>query len=132
MPCHADRVYIDINAPYLRKIPTAIPVFKDMAGGQAQGHVAHMLTDLLAASIDFTGFFKILDPDSFLEDPDEAGLVQHIKEDRWVNYLLADGRDNPYAANLLGNLKHWLEDDPEITTLIDKLQAIDRIEICCR
>jgi len=70
-------VYIDINAPYLRKIPSAIPVFKDMTGGGSQGHLVRILSDLLTESISFTGFFEILDPESFLEDPKEAGLVQH-------------------------------------------------------
>lgn len=76
-PCQAERVYIDINAPYLRKIPTAIPVFKDMAGGETQGQLARTLSNLLTESLSFTGFFKILDPESFLEDPKQAGLLQH-------------------------------------------------------
>jgi TolB protein len=76
-PCQAARVYIDINAPYLRKIPTAIPVFQDMAGGETQGRLARTLSDLLTESLSFTGFFKILDPESFLEDPKQAGLLQH-------------------------------------------------------
>ncbi len=75
-PCQA-RVYIDINAPYLRKIPTAIPIFKDMSEGQPHGQLAKMLSDLLTESMKFTGFFKMLDRESFLEDPQEAGLMQH-------------------------------------------------------
>jgi len=84
-PCEAERVYIDINAPYLRKIPTAIPIFKDMAGGQTQGQVANKLSDLLTASLDFTGFFKILNRESFLENPQEAGLVEReINFSNWT------------------------------------------------
>jgi TolB protein len=84
-PCEGERVYIDINAPYLRKIPTAIPIFKDMAGGQTQGQTAKTLSDLLTTSLDFTGFFKILNRDSFLEDPQEACLVQRdINFSNWT------------------------------------------------
>jgi ArsR family transcriptional regulator len=43
---------------------------------------------------------------------------------------LADGRKSPYAASLLGNLKHWLIDDPEIKTIQEKLWDIRREEIC--
>ncbi|MGD9210802.1 MAG: metalloregulator ArsR/SmtB family transcription factor [Desulfobacteraceae bacterium] len=61
---------------------------------------------------------------------EEAGLITFSKEGLWVNYRLADGAQNPYVANLLGNLKHWLEEEPEITTLVAKLPEIDRKIIC--
>ena len=41
---------------------------------------------------------------------EEAGLVSFHKDGMWVNYQLADGSASPYAANLLGNLRHWLKD----------------------
>ncbi len=63
---------------------------------------------------------------------EEAGLVYYRKEDKWVNYYLSDGRRNPYAANILGNLKHWLDNDTEITELITKLPSIKREDICNR
>jgi hypothetical protein len=39
---------------------------------------------------------------------------------------LTDGRSTPYAATLLGNLKHCIKDDPEIFRLIEELPAIIR------
>jgi len=39
---------------------------------------------------------------------EEADLITSKKEGPWVNYMLADGISNPYVANLLGNLRHWL------------------------
>ena len=38
---------------------------------------------------------------------EEAGLVDYQKDGLWVNYFLADGRNSPYAASVLGNLKHF-------------------------
>jgi len=61
---------------------------------------------------------------------EEAGLITSYKDGLWVNYTLTDGTDSPYAANLIGNLKHWLEDDPGIEALIEKLPEIKREEIC--
>lgn len=61
---------------------------------------------------------------------EEAGLITYIKEGLWVNYALSDGRDNPYAASLIGNLKHWLEDEQEIKALVEKLPEIRRETIC--
>ena len=59
----------------------------------------------------------------------DAGLVVSQKDGLWVNYLLADGRQSPFAANLIGNMRHWLNDEPEISSLLDKLRQIDRYEI---
>ncbi len=63
---------------------------------------------------------------------DDAGLVTYTKDGLWVNYRLSDGSSNPYASALLGNLRHWLEDDPEIEDLIKKLPELDREKICAR
>lgn len=61
---------------------------------------------------------------------EEAGLVNNKKEGLWVNYYLADGGASPFAASLLGNLKHWLEDDPEIEDLVKKVPFLNRKELC--
>ena len=61
---------------------------------------------------------------------EEAGLITCAKEGLWVNDRLADGSDNPYAASLLGNLRHWLEEDPEIRELVKRLPGIRREHIC--
>jgi TolB protein len=75
LPCHA-RVYIDINAPHLRRIPTAVPYFKRLNPGTTHDDLSETLSKLLGETIAFTGFFKILDRESFLEDPQESGLLQ--------------------------------------------------------
>ena len=61
---------------------------------------------------------------------EDAGLLSHEKEGLWVNYRLTDGRNSPYAASLLGNLKHWLDDDLEIVHLVEILPSIKREEVC--
>ena len=61
---------------------------------------------------------------------EEAGIVDFKKDGLWVNYHLTDGMKTPYAASLMGNLRHWLEDEPEIRELIKKLPYIRREEIC--
>jgi ArsR family transcriptional regulator len=63
---------------------------------------------------------------------ESAGLVGCKKDGLWVNYHLADGDNSAYAANLLGSLRHWLQDDPEIEELVEKLPTIDREEVCKR
>ena len=61
---------------------------------------------------------------------EEAGLIAFSKEGAWVNYRLADGGRNPYTASLLGNLRHWLDDDAEVAVLVEKLPRIHREFIC--
>ena len=61
---------------------------------------------------------------------EEAGLVDFKKDGLWVDYFLTDGRKSPYVASLMGNLQHWLEEDPEIAELIRLLPDIRREEIC--
>jgi len=61
---------------------------------------------------------------------EEAGLISYFKDGLWVNYRIADGSRNPYAAALLGNIKHWLEDDADMQKLMERLPEIRRESIC--
>ena len=61
---------------------------------------------------------------------EDAGFVSFQKDGLWVNYHLTDGNESPYVASLLGNLRHWMEDDKEIADLVEKLPGIRREDIC--
>lgn len=61
---------------------------------------------------------------------EEAGLIKKKKDGLWVNYMLSDGSRSPYAASLLGNLKHWLEESPEFSEIKKRLPFISRENIC--
>jgi ArsR family transcriptional regulator len=61
---------------------------------------------------------------------EEAGIVTYFKDGLWVNYRLTDGAKSPYVATVLGNLRHWLEEDPEVSVLMEKLPDIHRENIC--
>ena len=63
---------------------------------------------------------------------EEASLVDYTKDGLWVNYYLTDGRKSPYASSIMGNLRHWLEDEPEVGDLMHRLPQIRREEICCK
>lgn len=63
---------------------------------------------------------------------EDAGLVTYSKSGLWVNYTVTDGSSSPYAAALLGNLRHWLQDDPEMARILRDLPEIDRDFICRR
>ncbi len=60
---------------------------------------------------------------------EDAGLVKSFKDGLWVNYSLADGSDSPYSANMIANLKHWLDDEIEIKNLNSILPGINRENI---
>ena len=61
---------------------------------------------------------------------EEAGIVSSVKDGLWVNYYLTDGRESPYTAVLLGNLRHWLNEDPGVAELMARLPGIDRQNVC--
>ena len=61
---------------------------------------------------------------------EDAGLIICSREGLWVNYRLADGSKSPYAANMLGNLRHWLENDADVAELVERLPEVKREIIC--
>jgi ArsR family transcriptional regulator, arsenate/arsenite/antimonite-responsive transcriptional repressor len=101
--------------------PTRVKILKML--GRRVMCVCEIQTALGTAQSTASKHLKILE---------DAGLVVSKKEGLWVNYLLADGRQSPYASNLLGNMRHWLDDEPEISGLLEKIVRIDRCEILGR
>jgi TolB protein len=67
--------YIDISNPFLRKIPLAIPLFKNENGTGEEKRLSNSSADLLASSLEFTGYFKLLDRGAFLFDPQKDGVL---------------------------------------------------------
>ncbi len=99
--------------------PTRVKILKALQSRSMC--VCEMYTALNLAQPTISKHLKILE---------EAGLVAGKKNGLWVNYSLTDGRSSPYAAALLGNLRHWLDDDPEIMRLLKSLPGVSREEIC--
>ena len=56
---------------------------------------------------------------------ESAGFVQSRKDGLWVSYSLGSG-GSPYSASLLGNLRHWIETDPEIKVLRKHIPELQR------
>ncbi|MEW6258946.1 MAG: metalloregulator ArsR/SmtB family transcription factor [Thermodesulfobacteriota bacterium] len=55
-----------------------------------------------------------------------CGLLRRTKDGSWVNYSIVKGSRRPYVSILLAGLQHWLEDDPQIIELQQKLPQIHR------
>ncbi len=60
---------------------------------------------------------------------EDAELVRSFKDGLWVNYSLSNGSGSPYSASMIGNLKHWLDNESEILKLNEILPGIDRHDI---
>jgi len=84
--CHADYDYIDINNPFLRKIPIAIPVFSSLPDSNSNKQVLKKSSNILSDALEFTAYFKILDRGAFLIDPDNPPLITpKINFNNWVS-----------------------------------------------
>ena len=67
--------YIDINNPFLRKIPLAVPWFKNISGGSDMEALSVNLPNLLSDTLEFTGYFKMLDRQAFLMDSKNPDIL---------------------------------------------------------
>ncbi len=66
---------IDITKPFLRKIPLAVPLFKNAGGSAEEKRSSETAADFLSDTLDFTGYFKTLDRGAFLFDPERNGVT---------------------------------------------------------
>ena len=78
--------YIDITNPFLRKIPVAVSYFKTFSGNSAERKTAQEASDLFSSTLEFTGYFKMLDRAAFLEGPHSSGTTaSNIKFYNWTS-----------------------------------------------
>ncbi len=68
--------YIDITNPFIKKIPIAVPFFKEVTGHSEELKKAGEAAELLSETLDFTGYFKIIDRGAFLADPAKTGISE--------------------------------------------------------
>lgn len=84
--CSAQKYdYVDINNPFLRKIPVAVPYFKRISGAADELRLSKDSAELLSDSLAFTGYFKTVDRGAYLIDPDNPNIVSpHINFKNWT------------------------------------------------
>ena len=63
------KIYLDINAPVIRRLPVAIQLFKDLKQAPEDLPIGKELHETLSDDLSFSGLLQILDPTSFIEDP---------------------------------------------------------------
>lgn len=70
------KVYIDINSPSFKKLPIAVTEFSyHRSSPDREGH-GNKIAEVLRNDLAFSGFFEILNPASFIEDPERAGITE--------------------------------------------------------
>jgi len=83
--CRAGYDYIDITDPFLRKIPIAIPSFNKVSTGDATEQLSKTASDLLSETLEFTGYFKILDRDAFLVNMQTETSFANVNFHNWTS-----------------------------------------------
>ncbi|NVM26036.1 MAG: winged helix-turn-helix transcriptional regulator [Desulfobacterales bacterium] len=109
---------------------TFIKVMKALSDPN-RAKIIKMLQHKMMCVCEIQDALKIAQPSvsKHLKILEEAGLVDYKKDGMWVNYRLTDGSSSPYVASLLGNLRHWLEDNGEIAEMLERLPSIRRENI---
>ena len=77
--------YIDITHPFLRKIPVAVPFFKPISPGTATDQLSKKASDLLAETLEFTGYFKLLDRKAYLVGPQSDAAFANVNFHNWTS-----------------------------------------------
>jgi ArsR family transcriptional regulator len=61
---------------------------------------------------------------------EDAGLVQRKRQGTWIIYSLPAACETDYALAMLKHLDNWLENDPELTQMIEALPEAATLRDC--
>ena len=107
-----DYEYIDISKPFLRKVPLAVPMFKNISGDPKEVQLSRLASDFLSEMLDFTGYFKLLDRDAFLYDPQQDGVITpNINFQNWTVIGAELLKPLPFSM-AYGAMTHMLPEHP--------------------
>ena len=74
-----DYTYININDPFIRKIPIAIPDFKDKT------NYGEKARQILVNGLAFTGYIKTINRKAYISAPDKIAITkQEINFKNWT------------------------------------------------
>jgi len=62
----------------------------------------------------------------------ETGFIIEEKEGKWVNYLINPRPSDARISSVLSTLDFWISDDQMIISDKQKVQKVDRNEVCSR
>ena len=121
----ADYDYVDINNPFLRRLPIAIPVFTSMERLPVEDEMAADASRLFSQYLDFTSIFEMIDPEAFLDDPRQSGITtDDITFSKWSAVgaeLLVTGGVRYEVSSGLVQLELRLFDTLKETLLVGKI-----------
>ncbi len=88
--------FFDLDQPYIRKIPMAIPAFRSFSNNNAEERIGRRSVDLITENLEFTGYFKMIDPRAFLYEPKTFDITgNNINFRNWAaigaEYLITGG-----------------------------------------
>ncbi|MGZ6227622.1 MAG: Tol-Pal system beta propeller repeat protein TolB [Candidatus Binataceae bacterium] len=69
---HAQPIHMTISGPGANVAPIAVSEFKNL-GGDNQGTASHDFVRILRRDLELSGFFSIISPKSYIEDPQNSG-----------------------------------------------------------
>ncbi len=92
----AEYDYIKFTNPFVKKVPIAVPELKNISSHPDGNELTRQGADMLSSNLAFTGFFKLLDRNAFLIDPQKNELMPpNIKFKNWTairaEYLVTGG-----------------------------------------
>ena len=126
-----DVTILNINNPSIRKIPLAVPEFKQFLKGAEIEQDAKKAQNLLRDALNFTGYLKIINAQAYLANPAETGIAR-----KDIDFLDWTG----IGAELLvtggisvdnGKAKLWLRlfDTFDMRLLVGKIYTGDRKDL---
>ncbi|SCX83174.1 Tol-Pal system beta propeller repeat protein TolB [Desulfoluna spongiiphila] len=79
-----ERVRLRVTNPFENKTPVAVPAFRATGASDREAALAEEAVALLQKTLAFTGYFRMVSSDAFLEEPSKTGITeQDIHFDRW-------------------------------------------------
>ena len=110
---------------------TCIRVMKALSD-QNRLKIIKMLAEKDLCVCEITALLGLAQPtvSKHLKTLEDAGLAVSTRDGSWVIYALANGEESIYARQMLENMGHWLNNDPQVRELIHQLPQVDRVRIC--
>ena len=110
---------------------TLVKIFKAL-GDKSRLRIVKMLQQRALCVCEITEILKLAPStvSQHLSLLREAGIIVDRKDGKWVEYHLNPQAGNIFLIGLLPLLNYWLTNDPQIAADSQRLQSVDRKDLC--
>ncbi|MDY6844867.1 MAG: Tol-Pal system beta propeller repeat protein TolB [Thermodesulfobacteriota bacterium] len=78
------KVYLDIESPYFKRLPIAIPDFFEIGSSEGGSSIKKEISAVIRDDLTISGYFNVIKEEAYIDKPNSPLYYQHLNFSNWA------------------------------------------------